>query len=496
MRLMLGTIGVVGILVTLLLVRMKPREAPQPDGEQPTVAVAAATEPAPQPAESPESWGNEDGEVGSVALPEFLPQPRIVRSWQEAFFHDPSGDFRAADNDGDVYWVLNSPGAKRVLNRLDFVREVKFRLNDEVHERRKAVPIEQVEKDVAAMRQHPELASLPWRKGKDCTIDKAEAEKVGKLSRDVRAALSGMDARLLRDTDPVPGLVGAWGRVRERIALFRDEPGYARLIAQVLQPEHALYRMLLVELLDDARGAEAAEALARLAVFDPDERVRYRAIERLWSKPRDQYRRELVDALHHVWPAASRNAAEALIQLRSYDAVPDLAGLLDLPDPAAPFVSPESGQPVVRELVRLNHNHSCVLCHAPAERKDVTQLRGAVFNTPSPEEQLREFPNLQYSGSSSLLVRIDKTSLRQDFSAKVACYDNGKWPERQRYDFFTRLRPATPAELADAGKRAGRDSPQRQHVLRALRELTGKDGGDDAGAWKKIAREMPPDGRW
>jgi hypothetical protein len=495
MRLMLGTIGVVGILVMLLLVRMKPREMPQPEAATPAVSVAAAVEDSPQMVAQNECWTSDDSATGSAPLAEILPQPRLVRPWQEVFFHNPSSDFHTVPNkDRDPFWIVNSPSAKAVLNQLDLVPEVTFHLNGDGPSRPQGLSQEKMEKYLAEKRETPELASLPWRKGKECTIEKARAEKIGTFSRDFRRALSESELSLTRGPNQVQKLVELWKQIRTLTAKLTKQPNAARLMMQIMQAEDAFYRMMLVELLQESRGVEAVEALTKLAVFDPDERVRGRAIERLWGKSRDDYRRVLVESLRHVWQPASANAAEALISLRSTDAVPDLVGLLDLPDPAAPFASKEAGRVLVRELVRLNHNHSCVLCHAPAGDGE-SPRRGSVFAAPSPVRPLLEFPDVLYYSRGGLNIRIDVTSLRQDFSAKVACYDNGKWPERQRYDFFTRVRPATPAELADAGKRAGRDYPQRQHVLRALRELTGKDGGDDAEAWKKIAREMPPDGR-
>jgi hypothetical protein len=76
-----------------------------------------------------------------------------------------------------------------------------------------------------------------------------------------------------------------------------------------------------------------------------------------------------------------------------------------------------------------------------------------------------------------LLVRVDVTYLRQDFSAlqEVTDWSSESWPSKQRFDFLLRRRVLTAAEAADLRKRlAAGESPYRRAAARALRELEGR----------------------
>src|SRR5262249_45293402 len=92
-----------------------------------------------------------------------------------------------------------------------------------------------------------------------------------------------------------------------------------------------------------------------------------------------------------------------------------------------------------------------------------------------------------YDDRDDLTVRIDATYLRQDFSVKMPCYDLPHWPSRQRYDFITRIRPATPAEIAAAPQKSD-TYPQREAVLHVLRELPIQKGGDSRTEWERIVQ--------
>jgi hypothetical protein len=108
---------------------------------------------------------------------------------------------------------------------------------------------------------------------------------------------------------------------------------------------------------------------------------------------------------------------------------------------------------------------------------------------PNPGQPLLPDP---YRGSSSeVLVRIDVTYLRQDFSVYQAVADAAPWPEMQRFDFLVRSRVLTEEEAVAWREKftklePGRLSPYHRAALAALRELTGKDTEPTAAAWRRL----------
>ena|ERR1700677_2614215 len=95
-----------------------------------------------------------------------------------------------------------------------------------------------------------------------------------------------------------------------------------------------------------------------------------------------------------------------------------------------------------------------------------------------------------------LLVRIDVTYLRQDFSTRLSVANAEPWPSMQRFDFLVRTREVTEAEAKEVRellkqRSAGAPSPYHQAALFALRELTGLDAEPSAAAWRKLlARKL------
>jgi hypothetical protein len=273
-----------------------------------------------------------------------------------------------------------------------------------------------------------------------------------------------------------------------------EEAGYAAgdapLLLQMLQCDGEAQRGLLVDLLDRADGPAAGRALVHRALFEPDPDLRARAAQALAARPPAEARRALLDAFRHPWPAAADHAADALATLADRGAVPALVRLLDAPDPAGPL-SADDGTVVVREVVRVNHLHNCLLCHAPSvDRNDVARA-----GVPSPDRPLPSPSQVQspgqspgsqspYGGSApdQMFVHFDVTYLRQDFSLMLDVAAPGLWPKQQRFDFFVRTRPARADDLA---RETPDDTyPQREAVLRALRRLTGEDFGDKAADWR------------
>ena len=85
---------------------------------------------------------------------------------------------------------------------------------------------------------------------------------------------------------------------------------------------------------------------------------------------------------------------------------------------------------------------------------------------PSPVETLPP-PTSGYQTSPStpdILVRIDMTYLRQDFSLMMPVADAHPWPEMQRFDFLVRTWQVTPAEAQAYEARRKADGPDQPSV--------------------------------
>ena len=133
----------------------------------------------------------------------------------------------------------------------------------------------------------------------------------------------------------------------------------------------------------------------------------------------------LLQGMRYPWPAVAKHAGEALVKLERKDLVPQLVALLDEPDPRLPVVKEvkEKKVALVRELVRINHHRNCLLCHAPGNTGTVGAETLTVA-VPTPDQPLNPpSGGYQQNGSPDLLVRIDVTYLRQDFSMTQAVAD-------------------------------------------------------------------------
>jgi hypothetical protein len=268
----------------------------------------------------------------------------------------------------------------------------------------------------------------------------------------------------------------------------------ARIAAlmQVLAPESPALRLGLVKYLAGISHVEATRALARLAIFSAEDEIRAAAINALKVRRERDYTALLLQGLRYPLPAVARRASEAVVKLERTDLVPQLVNLLDEPDPRAPMLKEVNHKrvPVVREVVRINHHRNCLLCHSPGNTTSVSPdtLTAAV---PVPSQPLPE-PSQGYDTSSpDILVRVDVTYLRQDFSMRLPVADANPWPEMQRFDFLVRTRVLTDKEARAIeemlGKRApGVLSPYHRAVLAALRELTGRDTEPTPQAWRRL----------
>ena len=275
---------------------------------------------------------------------------------------------------------------------------------------------------------------------------------------------------------------------------LREHMTVARIAAlmQMLAPESAELRLGLVKYLTAVPHVEATKALARLAIYSPEDDVRTSALESLKVRREKDYTDILVKGLRYPWPAVAKRSAEAIAKLERKDLIPELVAVLGEADPRLPATKDADGKKisVVREMVRGNHHRNCMMCHAP--RDPVTTAAGALTaEVPIPGQPLPT-PFQGYGSSSpDLMVRIDVTYLRQDFSAMLPVSVENPWPESQRFDFLVRERPLTCEEADEyraqlALKEPGVLSPYHKAAVSALRDLTGKDAAPTADAWRKL----------
>jgi hypothetical protein len=337
----------------------------------------------------------------------------------------------------------------------------------------------------ALLRARPDLSGLPFLMGGACrtegerrTFFKDAAEKLRRAPQ----------AALLDDFPP---------DARAEESRRHHWQAHAAVAAQVLPAEPPGVQLQLVAKLASIPRPEATRALARVAVFAADEAIRSAAVEALSVRREADCTEVLVGALSYPWPPAAGNAARAITRLGRKDLAGHLVALLDAPDPRGPCSGEVAGHKVTvaRELVRVNHLRNCLLCHAPAEPSSVPE--GTLLaEVPVPTEPLSA-PSEGYGNSGSpVLVRVDVTYLRQDFSAPVEVKERSAWPTAQRFDFVVRRRVLTADEAADLRARLEereRDgqSPYRQAAAEALRRLTGRDFGADAAAWRRHLEGKP-----
>ena len=89
-------------------------------------------------------------------------------------------------------------------------------------------------------------------------------------------------------------------------------------------------------------------------------------------------------------------------------------------------------------------------------------------------------------------MRADVTYQPQDFAVPQAVESPGARPDHQRYDYVVRTRLGTGADQRRwDGVPANAPYPQREAVLFALRELTGRDAGPTSAAWRQLTGVKP-----
>jgi len=359
--------------------------------------------------------------------------------------------------------------------------------------------------------KRPDLAGLNWRRGKDCQLENQQTEALQKSSRAIRAALDPNFtlSRSRSSTPKAPKIAEDdcevveefWRNLHQAAMAIKLYEPEVHTLHQLLMTENGIHRLALVDRMTATWNTDAVVILAQRAVFDTDPAVRNLAVAGLSKREAKVYLPILLAAFRHPWPPAAEHAAEALVALKTMDALPQLADLLSQPDPSKPVIQSVDGKriPMVRELVRVNHFRNCLLCHAPStSEKDVVAAPIPTPGAPIPTSAA------VYYGSSldsiprskdANMVRADITYLKQDFSVMQPVKDHGVWPAQQRFDYLVRTRPLTAAENAalKRQRRSGKEQPLSEHkqaILYALRELTGQDAGMSAEEWRKVVSAM------
>lgn len=198
--------------------------------------------------------------------------------------------------------------------------------------------------------KHPLMAGLPWRQWDKSKVCESKIKDFVDLSRSIRARFSEPEPNQHRNAAKENDTEIRTKRLLSHLG-FWNSPDGVRMLKQMLEGEDRLYRLSLVDLFAHISAKEAAEGLAKLAIFDVNEEVRGRAVERLRERRMDEWQGALSAGFRYHWEPAAVNAAHALISMKAIDALPALIRLLDQHDPALPFLRPETGNKLqVREL--------------------------------------------------------------------------------------------------------------------------------------------------
>jgi hypothetical protein len=335
-----------------------------------------------------------------------------------------------------------------------------------------------------------DLAGLPLRRGPECQLEKAAAQRLTEVSRKLCRAFLEIERTKHRSRGyDYMSLNRAEEAFLTHLGGSGSLPSAIGVLVQVLQVGGTDYRIALTHMLSTVKDPAASAALGQRALFDPSPDVRELAVLALRERPREEYRQTLLKGLRYPWSPVADHAAEALAALQDRAAVPQLVKLLDSPDPCAPRYDQDK-RLVVSELVRVNHLRNCLMCHDSSTAQD-DPVRGLV---PEPGKPIRQ---AYYESRRGDFVRADVTYLRQDFSVAHEVKDHGAWPALQRFDYFIRQRPLSAEETKayEKQKRSARPAcppnyPQRDAVLFALEGITSINGGATAEAWRSALTEI------
>lgn len=341
----------------------------------------------------------------------------------------------------------------------------------------------------ALLETRPDLKSLPVRHGRAGQRDAWTAANLEAFARKLHFLVDRVVPKEKDGNHIQPVLLHEF--MRQEVRGKRPswlKPEAIPALQQILGHEDKAIRWLLVELLTEIPGPAASIALAQRATFDLSPELREQAVEALKSRPSDQYRHVLVGGLRYPWSSPAEHAAEALVALNDKSAISNLVALLKMPDPSRPFQT-SSNHAFVREMVRINHQSNCLMCHAPAKTKNDP----VVAAVPGFFTSAVGFSS-SYGGtrakvwSDPVWLRADITYLRQDFSVHDMVGTAGANPGiDHRFDYIVRTRVCKYQEREQLkGQPPESSYPQREAVLWALRELSGKDAGVTFEEWVKL----------
>jgi hypothetical protein len=278
----------------------------------------------------------------------------------------------------------------------------------------------------------------------------------------------------------------------------QDRAASARLAAmtQICGPTSDSMKLAMARYLASVSTVDSTHALVKTILFTPEEDARNAAIDALRARRDKDYVDSLLQGFRYPWPDVAKRAADALVKLDRKDLIPQIIDVLDEADPRAPVTKKVNGKTVttVREIVRINHHRNCLMCHPPGQ--DVQNNADILTaEVPVPGQELPSFNSGGYrsQGFAELLVRIDVTYLRQDFSMMLPVANAAPWPEMQRFDFVARTRTLKDDEVNAYKEKfdklePGALPPNHKAALAALRELTGTDTAPTAEAWRQLVK--------
>jgi hypothetical protein len=330
----------------------------------------------------------------------------------------------------------------------------------------------------ALLRERADLRGMPFLLGTDCRADKKQAQLFAAITDVIRSAMPNTSWDELS-----PQKIGV--AILQAIPDFNKEdvavePVIVGALMQMITPGSKLYGPRLPKRLAAIAHPDAVRALVSLVLFSPDAKVRQAAIDGLQARRPVEYTDDLLSGFRYPLPMAAKRSADAFVKLGRKDIQAKLEEVLEQPDPRAPKPYRIDGKNyfVLRELVRVNHHRNCVLCHAPGNADDAPSenLRSEI---PIANEPFRGPPGFYgFRKPSDIVVRIDMTYLRQDFSIDLPVKDSGPWPKEQRFDYFVRTRLISAEEAAECDRQLSK-MPQPYHAvaLQAVRTLTSPNFG-------------------
>ena len=330
---------------------------------------------------------------------------------------------------------------------------------------------------------------MPFLLGEACRTDVKQARLYSQVVGLAREQLNGVkfegaDAKAIEDK----AAEAFWARFPAEFEDMRLHAAIVPVLMQMHTFQSESFRIGMVDHLNTIR-VETTRGLAMLALFSPEDKVQAAAVDALKLRKTADYANVLVAGLRYPWPIVSNRAADALVKTRARTVIDELVRVLEEPDPRAPVKGKTSYH--VRELVRVNHHHNCLLCHAPASG----DVPSGVLTAPVPLPG-QPFPppssGQYYAPSDPNIVRADMTYLRQDFSVMMKVPDAKPWPEMQRYDFFVRSREVTASEAAGIVRTLAEQTPPN-HVAAhyALRVDGARAGVGDGSSPRAILKTNP-----